>query len=118
MIADLRLRVVSAPHLPTALARTCLVQCRPLSSRAVFDGDEDVVLVLNFAHIAPQSDQLRRAKDMREGREVHLWKPWHVLKVDVPSLVSPDASLDPVDGAPALQNRCNTVLLCPRFWIM
>ncbi|EMD35068.1 hypothetical protein CERSUDRAFT_96983 [Gelatoporia subvermispora B] len=124
---NLRVRIAAILHdvedasNKTAQApRTGIVRCRTSAGKA-----QDYIVFLSFGHFG-SSPRLNKIEDLKDGRELYIWKPWQTMElpedfaVDAPPSPSPEMPVIsqrfPTFGTPEVAQGC-AMLFCSRFWI-
>ncbi|KAH9916194.1 uncharacterized protein B0H18DRAFT_1038751 [Fomitopsis serialis] len=120
---DMRFRIISILHSATEAdhLRTSHPPCLTLLRCNIMPEfrQEETMLLLNFdAASGASAVRFQKPGDLKVGREVFLWKPWHTL--DVPrdlagQLVHSDLVGPTLSEGQATDIR--TVLFCTRFWL-
>jgi len=120
---DMRLRIVAILHVANSddhqrsSHAPCLglVRCRSLPESQT----PDVVVLLNFDGAA-SSTVFNKLSDLRDGRELHIWRPWHTISGSHSAHTAMSTLLsdsEPTGDVRYLDESSN-VLLCTRFWIV
>ncbi|KAI0742743.1 hypothetical protein C8Q80DRAFT_1273358 [Daedaleopsis nitida] len=109
--ADLCLRIVTVLH-TTSIAslqrsqnvpRLCIVRCaKIIKGRAA----GELTVLLDFGRPGSLSEKAHTLDEVKEGREIHLWRPWNSSQADAETMRR--------HGAPP---RDDSTLFCSRFRI-
>lgn len=120
-LPHLKLRIISVLHAPADLQhssmtlRTFLVRCHSLSHSGLH---KDVIILLDFGRVTPSSPQMGTGKDVQEGREVHIWEPWHSLDIATTCIIPMESISESVGDQMCPRAVHTTVIFCTRFWIV
>ncbi|KAI9068818.1 hypothetical protein FKP32DRAFT_1663556 [Trametes sanguinea] len=119
---DLSLRIVEVLHMSSvaslqrsqSVPRLCVVRC--MKPHSVVSRQEEVAVVLDFGSPGSAAARAHTLDEVKEGKELRVWRPWNTVKTGEEPAPSPSSSIS-LPMLLGLTASCS-IMFCTRFRIV